>query len=181
MQKSNLHQTKKHFERIHKSVEKINHQIDDVLDFVRERSVEKTNHNIATIIEDSLNSVNVPKSIKVNLGLEDIRISCDKHKMETVFANLIHNLLDSLNGEGQLGIRMNSKDGMVKIEFSDTGKGIPKDSIAHIFEPLYTTKQTGTGLGLASCKSIIEQHGGTIHAKNNADKGVTFTIILPME
>jgi len=67
----------------------------------------------------------------------------------------------------------------VKIEFSDTGEGIPEDKLEEVFEPLYSTKTEGTGLGLASCKSIIESHGGKIYAKNNPNSGVTITIELP--
>ena len=59
---------------------------------------------------------------------------------------------------------------------SVSGVGIPEENLQDIFEPLFTTRQTGTGLGLASCRSLVEQHGGTITAKNNP---TTFTITLP--
>ena len=65
---------------------------------------------------------------------------------------------------------------MVKITVEDNGPAIPKNSLKNIFDPLFTTKQKGTGLGLASCKKIVEQHEGTISASNNP---VTFTIFLP--
>lgn len=62
------------------------------------------------------------------------------------------------------------------IDFIDSGPGIPEDTINKIFEPLFTTKQKGTGLGLASCKNIVEQHSGKITVKNNP---TTFTVRLP--
>jgi len=127
-----------------------------------------------------LDSLDIPKSVKINLSLEDIKVNCNEHKIEAVFTNLISNSLQSMNEQGQLDIRLNSQDNTVKIEFSDTGKGIPEKNMRHIFEPLYTTKQEGIGLGLSSCKSIIEQHNGKISAKNNPEKGVTFTIVLPL-
>ena len=64
------------------------------------------------------------------------------------------------------------------INVSDSGSGIPEDKLKKSLSHLYTTKNTGTGLGLASCKNIVEQHGGTISAKNNP---TTFTIVLPKE
>ena len=66
----------------------------------------------------------------------------------------------------------------VIITISYSGSGVPEDTLEKIFEPLYTAKNTGTGLGLAICKNTVEQHGGTISAKNNP---TTFTIVLPKE
>jgi signal transduction histidine kinase len=65
---------------------------------------------------------------------------------------------------------------MVSLSIEDSGLGVPSDMIEKIFEPLFTTKQTGTGLGLVSCKNIVEQHGGKIAVSNNPS---AFTIILP--
>jgi two-component system sensor histidine kinase HydH len=69
----------------------------------------------------------------------------------------------------------------VMIQISDTGCGIPSSVLSKIFEPLFTTKQTGTGLGLASCKKIVEQHMGMITASSKEGTGTTFSIILPKE
>ena len=71
-------------------------------------------------------------------------------------------------------------DENITIEISDTGSGIPEDIKDKIFEPLFTTKQKGTGLGLVSCRNIIEQHGGKIWAESEAGKGgTTMSITLP--
>ncbi|NJK77911.1 MAG: HAMP domain-containing histidine kinase [Nanoarchaeota archaeon] len=64
------------------------------------------------------------------------------------------------------------------MEFVDTGNGIPKENLSKIFEPLFTTKESGTGLGLVSCKNIIEYHKGTISVKNNP---TTFIIWIPLK
>jgi len=65
---------------------------------------------------------------------------------------------------------------MVILEFTDSGEGIPDDDLEKVFEPLFATKQKGTGLGLASCRNIVEQHQGEISVKNNL---TTFTVKLP--
>ena len=75
-----------------------------------------------------------------------------------------------------LTVKLRSIDDFIAIDFVDTGNGISEESIEKIFEPLFTTKQKGTGLGLASCKNIVEQHHGTISVKNNP---TTFSIQLP--
>jgi len=77
---------------------------------------------------------------------------------------------------GKIEIKINEKDNMVILEFADSGKGISDNDLEKVFEPLFTTKQKGTGLGLASCKNIVEQHQGEISVKNNP---TTFTIKLP--
>ncbi|MDE1819204.1 MAG: HAMP domain-containing histidine kinase, partial [Thaumarchaeota archaeon] len=67
------------------------------------------------------------------------------------------------------------------IEIEDTGPGIPQNLLTKIFDPLFTTRQIGTGLGLASCKNIVEKHGGHIDIKTKVDHGTTFIINIPKQ
>ncbi len=77
---------------------------------------------------------------------------------------------------GTIEISISEKDNMAVLEFTDSGEGIPDENLGKVFEPLFTTKQKGTGLGLASCKNIVEQHMGKISVKNNP---TTFILKLP--
>ena len=77
---------------------------------------------------------------------------------------------------GKIEIKIFDKENMAILEFIDSGDGISDENLSKIFEPLFTTKQKGTGLGLASCKNIVEQHQGEISVTNNP---TIFTIILP--
>ena len=81
--------------------------------------------------------------------------------------------------KGSIHIMVNDRWDFTIIEVEDTGPGIPKHLIEKMFEPLFTTRQIGTGLGLVSCKSIVEKHGGTIEIITQIKKGTTFVITLP--
>lgn len=96
---------------------------------------------------------------------------------EAAFRNILSNSIDAIGeNKGNITIRArNEKDNLI-LEFEDSGTGISKEDIDKIFEPLFTTKQQGTGLGLASVKSIIEAHGGIISVKSPP---TVFTITLP--
>ena len=93
-----------------------------------------------------------------------------------VLSNLIKNASQAIEGNGEISIRIIDKKDDVLIEIEDSGLGIPESVLPKIFEPLFTTKQSGTGLGLASCKSIVERHHGVLTVRNNP---TVFTIHLP--
>jgi len=91
-------------------------------------------------------------------------------------SNLVKNASQAIEGNGKISIRIIDKKDNVFIEIEDSGSGIPESVLPKIFEPLFTTKQSGTGLGLASCNSIVERHGGALTVRNNP---TVFTIRLP--
>ena len=166
----------KRIELISKSIDRISHQVDDVLGYVRHSPLKLTNVSISKIIENSLEKVNVPKDIEVSISKNDIKIDCDVDKIDAVFINLIVNSIQAMHDGGTIKIDISEKDNLVILKFIDSGDGIPEDHLPKVFEPLFTTKQKGTGLGLASCKNIVEQHQGEISISNNP---TTFTIALP--
>ena len=124
----------------------------------------------------SIEKISIPSFVETKISKNDIKINCDPVKLDIVFINLIINSIQAMPNGGELTIEISSKGNFVLLKFSDTGKGIPNDVIQKVFDPLFTTKQMGTGLGLASCKNIIEQHKGEISVSNDP---TTFTITLP--
>jgi len=120
-----------------------------------------------------------PKNISIKLPDNDIIIKCDVKKIEIVLINLILNAIQAI-GKNAGHITINSKeiDNHYEIKIQNTGESISDSNLEKIFEPLFTTKYQGTGLGLSTCKNVIEQHGGKISVKNNP---TTFTIIFPKE
>ncbi|MBA4718199.1 MAG: GHKL domain-containing protein [Nitrosopumilus sp.] len=106
----------------------------------------------------------------------DVRLLCDKRQFSIVMNNLVLNGIQAINGAGTIEVALAVNKDVIVIQIKDSGKGISKENIDKIFEPLFTTKQHGTGLGLASVKSIIELHGGIISVTSPPS---IFTITLP--
>ncbi len=162
--------------RIDRSIQRIIHLVNDVLGYVRVSDLELNETYILSLIESSIDSIDIPQQVKIIIPSNDCQIRCDFRKLEAVFANLLTNCIQAIGGEGEIEVRLSDEDDSVKIEIEDDGPGVTKSILPKIFDPLFTTKNNGTGLGLAICKTIIEQHDGTISVESNP---TTFTIILP--
>ena len=167
------------FERINRAIVRINHQVENVLDFVRDKPLQFENTSLSLILNFVIDKINVPSNVTINLPKNDVKIYCDFEKLEIVFINLITNAIQSMSNKGEINIRFTDKESQVIIEIQDSGLGIFEEDLSAIFDPLFTTRQVGTGLGLPSCKNIVEKHGGTIEAKSRIGEGATFVIKLP--
>lgn len=104
----------------------------------------------------------------------------DAGQMKQVLVNLIKNAMQAMTRDGTLAIQTGHTPDAVWVSVSDTGGGIAPDKINHIFEPFYTTKKKGTGLGLMIVQRIVRQHGGHIQLESDVGKGTTFRISLPL-
>ncbi len=162
--------------RIQNSILDMKRIIEDVLDFARTTEIKKQSASILNIINLAMNHVRSSYGIVIRLPENDVLFRCDSRKLEGVISNLINNSIQALDGQGEIDLEVDSDMDFVTIKIKDSGPGISDENMDKIFEPMFTTKKTGTGLGLVICKSIIEQHGGTISASN---KPTTFTIKLP--
>ncbi len=114
---------------------------------------------------------------------EPVDVRIDPEQMQQVFLNIMMNALHSMPGGGTLtvAIRARKGEGRVEVSVSDTGQGIPDVEAEKIFKPFYTTKNTGTGLGLAVSKNIVEKHNGEITVESELGRGACFRVILPLE
>jgi len=166
---------KKRISMIKNAADRMLRQINNVLDFVRTRPLQLEKKSLSIILELSFKS-SVPETIKITKPENDLSIICDSKQLETVFSNILINAVQAMGNSGEIKVRIKEKENDVNIEIEDSGPGIPEDKIEQIFDPLFTTKSSGTGLGLVSCKNIIEEHKGTISVKNNP---TIFEIILP--
>lgn len=155
---------------------KMYHQIEDVLNYVKLPPLKLQTHFLHDILKKVIERIQNSDDVEIHLPKNNPQIVCDIDKMEIVFINLMTNAIEAMNRSGSIIISAADTLNEVIIEIEDSGPGITDGNLDKIFEPLFTTKTTGTGLGLASCKNIIERHQGTISVKNNP---TTFTIKLP--
>ncbi|MEW6042869.1 MAG: HAMP domain-containing sensor histidine kinase [Thermoproteota archaeon] len=164
-------------DRMSQAVNGITNHINDILNFIRETPSTFEDNSLLKIINESISLVNKPDNISIELPENDLIISCDATKLQRVFSNIIVNSTQALEKGGTITIQISEKDDYAIVQVSDTGPGIPSNIMPKIFEPLFTTKKDGTGLGLSTCKKIIEEeHNGSISVKNNP---TTFVIKIP--
>ncbi len=157
-----------------------NNIINDLLDFAAKRPLQRKRRSINKIIECLLTKSNVPENIEVQKNFPERAIAAvDEKQLERVFLNLIKNAVQAMPNGGKLAVATTKTKDHVEIAFTDTGTGIAEEKKNKIFTPLFTTKAKGIGMGLAICKRIIEEHGGTIDFRSRVDQGTTFTIKLP--
>ena len=167
---------KKYIDILNEGIARMSFQVDEVLNFVRTQPLKISMCSVINMFQNVINSMTIPNTVKIVLPDEDISLKCDDKQLETVFVNIITNAIHAMDNSGTIDIRLSDKIEKIMIEIQNTGPSIPDDVMPHIFEPLFTTKQIGTGLGLVSCQTIVEQHGGTIHAYNNPTR---FVLHLP--
>lgn len=172
-------QNMKYFDTIEISINHINSEINNIL-LQTTTKVKKSPYNLFNVLAGAVDSIKVPDNITITKPKNDSKIWCDSKQLTNVFANIINNSVQAISEKyGDISILHSQDENFDKITISDNGPGIPDDSTEIIFEPLYTTKKYGTGLGLVNCKNIIQAHDGKIFAENLVSGGAMFTILLP--
>ena len=112
-------------------------------------------------------------------------VAADAHQLRQVLINLVQNAAESIGDAGTITLRARRGEGpandhpTVVLEVADTGKGIPAELHPHLFDPFFTDKPSGTGLGLPTAARVIQRHGGTISFTSKVDHGTTFCVTLP--
>lgn len=142
--------------------------------------------SVNQIIDTSLDLIQYDKKAKNvaitrELAGELPDIVADANQLSQVFVNLVLNAIDAMPDGGTLTVTSRARDSIVSIQFRDTGTGIRKEDIGKIFDPFYTTKEKGTGLGLAVSYNIIKKMNGLLTVESEPGKGTTFSIMLPVE
>ncbi|MGD2106835.1 MAG: CHASE domain-containing protein [Nitrosopumilaceae archaeon] len=165
------------FQIISRNLDRISHQVDDVLDFIRIHPLKKEKLSLNILLKECIESITIPKNIKISLPQNDLTFLGDPFQLQIVFKNLLNNSLQAIGEKGgEILIRGREDSKNVQIEIEDSGPGFIGLKNSEIFELLTTTKQTGTGLGLVSCKQIIENHKGSITVRENPTR---FIIKIP--
>jgi signal transduction histidine kinase len=170
---------------VKEEVDRIARIIKQLLDFYHPKAETRTLTDIGFLLEDTLifieeqfskSKIRIVKKIASNLPM----IEAFPDELRQVFLNLLMNSRDSMPKGGKIEISARLEKDRLEIEFKDTGSGIEEKDLPRIFEPFYTTKDKGSGLGLWISNEIIKRHGGEIKVKNREDrKGTCFNLILP--
>ena len=121
------------------------------------------------------------RSVTVTLNLPGTlpSVALDPAQMEQVFFNLVKNALEAMKDGGELDIEISVDDRAVSASFRDSGTGMADETMARLFEPYRTTKESGTGLGLLVCRRIVRDHGGELDVESKEGEGSRFTVRLP--
>ena len=170
--------------KVRQEIQKLNVILSDFLKFARPMRLDLTETDLRRVITDSIFFTQAEidaRQITLILDVEDDPMvgTVDSQQVQQAFSNLILNAAQAMKKRGRLIIHAtNGQPGYWSISFTDNGPGIPSENLSLVFNPFFTTKDEGTGLGLAMVHKIIETHGGSIDLVSSK-KGTTFTINLP--
>jgi len=173
--------------RVRRQVRSITEMVGDILDFTQSGRVNTTLPliNYRDFMENLLEELNAEAALKtVRVEFEnqppDIKLPLDSHRLRRVTLNLLHNAADMMPEGGRILFRFQHDGKMLTTEIQDSGPGIAPEVAGKLFQAFVTFgKEHGTGLGLSICKKIVEDHGGTISARNAAGGGAIFSFSLP--
>lgn len=171
------------FSMVSRNSERINQLVGDLLNTTRVAELKFSEASINDLLDETLEmsmdriELNHIKVVK-NYDRDICKISVDVPKIKIAFLNIIVNAIEAMPPEGILTIQTLSKNKRCIIKIHDTGKGMNKEEMSRLFEPYFTTKEKGNGLGLANTQNIILGHNGSISAESQPGKGTTFTITI---
>ena len=172
---------------IRDEIKRLNGIIEEFLTFSKSRRLELSNFSVTEVLQKIVSLIREEASargitIETKWRETPALISMDINKLQQAFLNLIKNAMESMTAEGNIIITVD-KEGKnyIVVSISDTGCGMTTEEIERIFNPEYTTKEKGLGLGIPLACEIIRGHGGDIRVISRTDKGTTFEVVLPRE
>jgi signal transduction histidine kinase len=171
---------------VEEEAKRLESMLEEVRDFTRPaapklspQDLNATVRETVALMEASLPGRGVTLAAQYDMDLPPV--VHDPSQVRQVVINLVKNAAEAMPGGGQVTVRTMRSGDMAEVEVRDTGPGLPPEQARLIFNPFYTTKERGTGLGLAVCYRIMQDHGGDIRLTSEAGKGCAFTASLPME
>lgn len=172
----------KHLTILDREIRRANKIVTDLLDFSRVKPPSRTAGDLNAVIQDVLGRQPAEASVIRELDLAESlpSVPVDVDQVGQVLLNLVVNATEAMPEGGTLTIRTRSTGAAVVASFTDTGVGIPPENLEKIFQPLFTTKTKGIGLGLAVSRRLIEANGGTLTVESHVGKGSTFTVSIPI-
>jgi len=166
-------------------ITRLDYIVTQFLRAIRPAPLNTTVENLNTLVEESLAFLepelkNRDILVETELREELPSLPLDRHQIKQAFYNIIKNAAQAMKSGGILHIRTDRDEDHVSVTFQDTGGGIPAENMSKVFDPYFTTKETGSGLGLLIVRRIVREHGGEIDIVNNQGRGLELTIRLPL-
>ena len=198
--------TKEYLDIIKHEIDTSQRIITDLLDFARTKTPQVKAVTPRELVNESLGRCTVPENVEVRTEMPDTlpRVTVDPLQMGQVLQNLVTNAVQAMPEGGALTVAARRQGpgtgeqgsgkipepdprspipgpGFVEISVTDTGVGISPEGMKRLFQPLFTTKPKGIGLGLVVCRNLVEANGGRIEVESRLSEGTTFTVIMPVE
>jgi signal transduction histidine kinase/FixJ family two-component response regulator len=179
------------FHMAEEEIQRLNELVKELVDFSKPQKYETELRDIRSVIRRAAELIK-PDMRKKNVSFKEQFEDCNweipinKNQILEVFLNLFLNAIDAISDNGEIAVTGKvdrpdfKKTDFLAVTVSDTGKGIKKENLSRIFDRYYTTKETGTGLGLAVVERIITAHGGTLAVRSEEGKGTSFTLYFPI-
>lgn len=170
---------------IKQEIQRLNNLVRDFLDYGKPLKLDIQETDVSKIIEDLMELVWVKAQkdgIKIHRQFGELpRLYLDPELIKTCIFNVILNAFQAMPAGGDLTVSIEASDNRFSIIIEDTGIGVSKENLPKVFEPFFSTRSTGLGLGLAMTKRVVEEHGGMVDFKSEEGKGSTVTISLPVK
>ena len=173
----------KFYKIVGNEVDRINYTVKQLLEFSKPSKPQLKETDINNLLDDTLNLLNndlLKHNIKAEKTYSSLpAVKVDPSQMKQVFLNILLNAIESIHNSGVITVNTTlKKDNDISIKISDTGKGIDREDLKHIFDPFFSKKDGGTGLGLSVVHGIIKKHHGKINVESSREKGTVFEILL---
>jgi signal transduction histidine kinase len=174
-------------DRIGRSIDRCDKIIEELLDYSRSRELQRETVDFDTWLRETMTEFTAPATLAIafDLATAEAKVAIDTDRLQRVVINLVENAAQALAEykdarAPRITLKTRKFDDAVELQIEDNGPGIPPENLAKVFEPLFTTKRQGTGLGLPTVKQIVQQHGGDIELQSAVGEFTRAVIRLPL-
>jgi len=176
-------------EIITREIDRLNLMVDDLLDYANPQPARIVEFDLAAMVTETMRVFRQDRGLE-NVTLEPapdslaegLSVRGDPGKLRQVVWNLLRNAAEAVSGtDGSIEVSVSSVGQTAEIEVKDDGGGVPPENLERMFDPFFTTKSRGSGLGLATCQNIVQEHGGSIRAESEVGAGCRVTVRLPLD
>ena len=174
---------KRHLAIIEREIIDTDRIIDNILSFSKTKRPDFKEVKVGEVLHESIDNAAIPEKVRIDVSIDEDAsvVRADPVQLHHVFFNIILNAVQAMEEEGDLKIKVVKTGNLVRVQFEDAGCGIEEEDIKNIFNPFFTTKFRGTGLGLSTSKTLIEEHDGRISIESKSGKGTIVTVEFPIK